>query len=141
MRGAPPADDGEETLHELFWAITRRLRHTSAESLARWDITPSQARALRVLHRHGSMRLSRLSDHLHIAPRSVTEVVDDLEAKDLARRVPDPGDRRATMVQLTDRGKSTNQALHAAEAHRVFDRLTARERADLARLLRKLQDG
>jgi DNA-binding MarR family transcriptional regulator len=42
------------------------------------------------------MRLSELSEHLHIAPRSATEVVDALESRGLVRRRPDPDDRRAT---------------------------------------------
>ena len=47
---------------------------------------------------------SELSDHLHIAPRSTTEVVDALEARDLVRRRADPGDRRATLVEVTEHG-------------------------------------
>ena len=50
------------------------------------------------------MRLSELSDRLHIAPRSATEVVDALEARGLVERRPDPSDRRATLVELTEHG-------------------------------------
>jgi len=97
---------GEETLAESFWAVARQLRETSKESLSPWDIRLSQLRALQVLGRHGTMRLSELSDHLHIAARSVTEVADGLETRGLARRRPDPDDRRATLVELTGRGSS-----------------------------------
>ena len=67
-----------ESLADAFWSVARRLRETSQETLAPWDITPAHLRALRVLKRHGTMRLSELSDYLHIAPRSATEVVDAL---------------------------------------------------------------
>ena len=60
-------------------------------SLARFDVTPSQMRAVRVLSHHGGVRSSELAQLLHITPRSVTEVVDALEAKGLAARSPDPG--------------------------------------------------
>jgi DNA-binding MarR family transcriptional regulator len=133
----------DETLREAFWSVARQLRDTSQETLAPWDIAPSHFRALRVLARHGTMRLTDLSDHLHIAPRSTTEVVDALESRGLVERRPDPGDRRATLVEVTGHGTSVLDAIRAArgtEAERVFGRLSPTDRAHLARILRKLRD-
>jgi DNA-binding MarR family transcriptional regulator len=140
----PPAEpDREDTLAGAFWTLARQFRQASSESLRRWDITPSQSRAMQVLMRHGLMRLSDLSEHLHIAARSTTEVVDGLQAKGLVERQPDPHDRRATLVALTEAGQAMGDSIQAArgsEAERVFDRLSATDRADLARILRKLRD-
>jgi DNA-binding MarR family transcriptional regulator len=139
----PPAQDpaGDDPLSEAFWAVARQLRERSQETLAPWDITPAHMRALRTLRRHGPMRLSALSEHLQIAPRSATEVVDALETRDLVRRRADPGDRRATLVEVTEHGAAVLAEIRAArgtEAGRVFGRLTPADRADLARLLAKL---
>jgi DNA-binding MarR family transcriptional regulator len=131
---------GDETLAEAFWAVARRLRDTSQETLAPWDITPAQLRALRMLRRHGVMRLSELSDRLRSAPRSATEVVDALEKRGLAERRPDQGDRRATLVEVTDDGGSVLDAIRGSEAERVFSRLTPADRSQLARILRKLRE-
>jgi DNA-binding MarR family transcriptional regulator len=131
---------GDETLAEAFWAVARRLRDASQETLAPWDITPAQLRALRVLRRHGVMRLSELSDRLRIAPRSATEVVDALEKRGLVERRPDPGDRRATLVEVTDDGSSVLDAVRGSEAERVFGRLSPTDRSHLARILRKLRE-
>jgi DNA-binding MarR family transcriptional regulator len=136
--GREPA--GDETLAEAFWAVARRLRDTSQETLAPWDVNPSQLRALRVLRRHGVMRLSELSDRLRIAPRSATEVVDALESRGLARRRPDPGDRRATLVEVTEDGTGVLDAIRGSEAERVFGRLSPTDRSHLARILRRLRD-
>jgi DNA-binding MarR family transcriptional regulator len=140
-------DDGEaaasDSLSEAFWSVARRLRETSQETLAPWDINPSQLRALRTLSRHGTMRLSELSVHLHIAPRSATEVVDALETRDLVRRQADPADRRATLVELTGHGVSILDAIRAArgtESERLFGRLSTAERDELGHILRKLRD-
>lgn len=138
-----PDSAGDETLSEAFSSVARRLRHVSQETLAPWDITPSHLRALRVLSRQGSIRLSELSDQLRIAPRSATEVVDALESRGLVQRRPDPGDRRATLVEVTEHGASVLEAARAAratEAERVFGRLSHADRAHLARILRKLRD-
>jgi DNA-binding MarR family transcriptional regulator len=141
----PPAQDpaGDDPLSEAFWAVARQLRERSQETLAPWDITPAHMRALRTLRRHGPMRLSALSEHLQIAPRSATEVVDALETRDLVRRRADPGDRRATLVEVTEHGAAVLAEIRAArgtEAGRVFGRLTPADRADLARLLARLRD-
>ena len=128
----------EESLAGAFWAVARRLRHQNREALAPWDITPSQSRAVVTLARHGAMRLSELALHLRIAPRSATEVVDDLEEAGLAARSPDPGDRRATLVTLTARGEDVVAAIRtarAAEAESYFGVLSDADRAELARIL------
>ncbi|GAA4575500.1 hypothetical protein GCM10023176_44920 [Micromonospora coerulea] len=135
--------DDEESLAELFWAVARRLRHQSRRTLEPWEINPGHARALAVLLRHGPMRLSALAEHLHIAPRSTTEVVDGLQERGLVERRPDPEDRRATLVALTDEGTRIGTAIRAArdtEAERFFGDLGETDRADLARILRTLRD-
>jgi DNA-binding MarR family transcriptional regulator len=138
-----PDSGGDESLADAFWSVARQLRDTSQETLAPWDITPAQFRGLRVLRRHGVLRLSELSDWLHIAARSATEVVDALESRGLVARRPDPDDRRATLVEVTEHGGTVLDAIRAArgtEAERAFGQLTAADRAELARILRKLRD-
>lgn len=89
------------------------------------------------------MRLSDLAEHLHIAPRSTTEVVDALQERELIERQADPTDRRATVVALTEQGRQVGEAIksaRSAEAERFFGHLSASDRAQLARILRKLRD-
>ncbi|MDT7554506.1 MAG: hypothetical protein QOI16_3042, partial [Pseudonocardiales bacterium] len=107
-------DDTDEPLVDEFWALSRRLRAMAREALAEWDVTPSQARALGVLRRHGPLRLGDLAEHLRIVPRSATEVVDALEERALVDRRPDPADRRATLVALTARGDEVAAGIRAA---------------------------
>jgi DNA-binding MarR family transcriptional regulator len=139
-----PADDDDlGDLGALFWAVARRLRHASSAALVKWDITPGQSRALRVLNQHGGMRLNHMSEHLRIAPRSTTEVVDALEERGLVERRPDPTDRRATLVSLTDRGAEVGRDIRAAESaetDRSFAALDPEDRRTLARILRALRD-
>jgi DNA-binding MarR family transcriptional regulator len=132
----------DETLADAFRSVSRQLRETSQETLAPWDINPSQFRALRVLNHHGAIRPSDLSGRLHIAPRSATEVVDALQSRGLVERRPDPSDRRATLAELTEHGTTVLRGIRAArgtEAERVFDRLSPADRDHLARILRELQ--
>ncbi|WP_306204126.1 MarR family winged helix-turn-helix transcriptional regulator [Actinoplanes sp. RD1] len=133
----------DSTLTELFFAVARRLRHLSRETLEPLDISPSQARALMVLMRHSPRRPGALAEHLRIAARSATEVVDDLQERGLVERGPDPADRRATLVSLTGAGRAAGERIQAArqaEAERFFEALDPGDRVELTRLLRKLRD-
>ncbi|AEV83449.1 MarR family transcriptional regulator [Actinoplanes sp. SE50] len=131
----------EESLNDAFWAVSRRLREQARSEMEPWGVAPSQFRALSVLLAHGDMRLSALAERLRIAPRSATEVVDDLQERGLAERRPDPDDRRATLVTLTDLGRTTGAEIKAARSaagQRVFAALTPDDQAQLARILRQL---
>jgi DNA-binding MarR family transcriptional regulator len=101
VHGAPD-DDG--SLAGAFWLVARRLRHQSREALAPYGVSLSQLRALEVLLRHGGLRPGELAEHLRIAPRSATEVVDALADRGLVERRPDPADRRAKLICPTQRG-------------------------------------
>ncbi len=138
-------DEPTESLGEAFGAVARRLRVASMAALAQHDVTPSQVRAIRVLtgQDRGGVRSKELAEHLKIAPRSATEVVDALEDKGLVSRSPDPGDRRATLVALTDQGRALAEEVRrtrGVESERMFDRLTKSDRDHLARILGKLQE-
>ena len=112
-----------------------------SSGLAPWELSPHQARALRVVGRHEPTRLGVVAEHLRIAPRSATEVVDGLEERGLLRRVADPTDRRAVLAELTAEGQRVLAEVDAARARdtdEFLSALTPRERAQLARLLHKL---
>jgi DNA-binding MarR family transcriptional regulator len=68
-------------------------------------------------------------------------VIDELEARGLAERRPDPADRRARRVFLTEQGEQTLERIRALAAdlqREFFGTLTAPERKTLYALLRKL---
>ena len=62
-------------------------------------------RALRRLARR-PMPMGELASVMGIEPPYATVVVDDLEAQGLVRRRPHPTDRRAKLVEPTDKGRA-----------------------------------
>ncbi|MET4002356.1 DNA-binding MarR family transcriptional regulator [Arthrobacter sp. UYCu511] len=153
MLGPMASPDDAPELGELFHATFRGLRRTWSEQLAPWGLTPHQWRALLTLMRpgggapaadctgSGDVRLKDLAQRLRIAPRSATEVVDQLEAKGLVRREPDPGDRRATHIVATASGEqlfANVQAERRGKSSEYFARLNEADRTDLARILSQL---
>lgn len=127
---------------DLLMSAARALRRRYAAALAQWDVTPGQARALRIVVRADEApRLSEIADRLRIVPRSATEVVDALEQRGLVNRRPDPRDRRATVVVATADGERLAAVIDDARAEQAkayLSVLSAADRAELHRVLEKL---
>ncbi|WP_251140955.1 MarR family winged helix-turn-helix transcriptional regulator [Cellulomonas dongxiuzhuiae] len=133
-----------EELLELLHDVLRAVRRDAAERLGH-DITPGQLRLLRTLDRLGRpQRLGELAAALDVAPRSVTSKVDHAEADGWIRRVPDPRDRRATLVELTEEGHDLLDRLSVQRHEGVRARLEvldADEQRVLLELLRRVADA
>jgi len=136
-------DDGTAGLGELLMRAARAQRRRWRDVLAPWDLSPHQARALRVVGEGDGVRVSALAEALRIAPRSATEVADGLEQRGLVERAPDPADRRAVVLRPTPEGirvRAEVDAAHAADSRALFARLTPEDRTALARILRTLAE-
>src|SRR4051794_8076571 len=137
------ADDGTAALGDLLMRAARTLRRRFGEVLTPWELSPHQARALRVVSAGDGVRLSELAEALRIAPRSATEVADGLQDRGLVERAADPSDRRAVVLTATAAGRQVQREVddaRAADAEDLFGRLPAADRAELARILRSLTD-
>src|SRR5512135_1079255 len=64
-------------------------------------INRTDARCLDILDQHGSMSAGDLAEASRLTTGAITAVVDRLERAGLARRVPDPTDRRRVLVEPT----------------------------------------
>ena len=87
------------------------------------------------------LKPTELAGALVLSSGAVTNRIDRVEAMGLVERLPDPGDRRGTLVALTDRGRSVvDQAVreHLTNEERLLGGLTASDRTRLTGLLRKL---
>ena len=49
--------------------------------------------------------MTDIAERLILSPGGITKVIDRLEAKGYVKRLPQPGDRRATVLELTSTGK------------------------------------
>lgn len=129
---------------ELFWLLRRALHTMRRDVRERVDLSPSRHRLLRTVARAPEpQRQTALAAALDVVPRSITSLVDDLEHAGLVARDPDPSDRRATLVRVTDEGRAVlaeadrQRRRHAEE---LLGRLGPGEQAELLRLLHVLVD-
>ena len=143
MRTQPPAGPAETdpilALAELLTHSARRLRRGSTAQLAPLGLTNAQARVLRMVASAGRpLRMADIAAALDVVPRSVTTMVDGVEAAGLIARHADPEDRRSVLVELTPEGRALLARLDQARrttAEEIFGSLVRRERVELARLL------
>jgi DNA-binding MarR family transcriptional regulator len=82
-----------------------------------------------------------LFNTLMISSGTMTHRIDRLEQADLVQRIPDPSDRRGTLIQLTDRGFTLIEKAveaHVANMNHLLSGLEEAESKALAQLLRQL---
>lgn len=66
---------------------------------ARYGLGVSDMKALGVLIREGRASAGRLAEELNLTSGAVTGVIDRLTRRGVARRTPDPDDRRRVLVE------------------------------------------
>ena len=145
--GHPPRDLTDLDQAGRVWAVMRELAESyppkpQVRAVLNLGRGSGRFRALEWLA-EGPLSLSQLADAVQVDAPYATLIVDTLEQRGLVERRPDPGDRRATLVEVTEQGASVLDAIRAArgtEAERAFGKLSPADRDDLARILRQLRD-
>ncbi|WP_329140804.1 MarR family winged helix-turn-helix transcriptional regulator [Streptomyces sp. NBC_00670] len=128
--GVRPAGDVDDVARAVLTA-SRLLVAVSARSLAEVEdrITLPQFRMLVVLSTRGATKLVVLAELLQVAPSTAMRMVDRLIAAGLAERRVNPGNRRETLLTLTDEGRQ------------VVDHVMARRRQEVTGIVRRLTSG
>jgi DNA-binding MarR family transcriptional regulator len=85
-----------------------------------------------------------LADAIGADKTRIIKILDDLTARGLIRRWPDPADRRVRLLSITEEGRrlrdATQAAIQVAEED-LLRRLTPVERETFLTALRKLSDN
>ena len=104
--------------------------------------TTSRLRLLESLQCEGAQKMGDLAEALGVTPRNITALVDGLEEEGIVRRLPHPTDRRATLIELTDKAPDPIElmAAHRAAIGSLFSCLTESEQADYLALTLRLEE-
>ena len=98
-----------KTTRHVEAQLRERLRTEFSSTLPRFDVMAALARF------PDGLKMSALSGVLRVSNGNVTGIVDRLAEEGLVVRVKVPGDRRAHLVRLTDKGREVFAT--QAEAH------------------------
>lgn len=131
-----------ELASELRHSVTRlylALRRNSPVT----ELTAAQSSALVTLLDHGPMRMGALADREGVRMPTATSLVDVLTRDDLVTRAPDPDDRRAVVIELTEQGRASVDRVRSRRDDvltAALDELSDEQRAALAAAAPALRD-
>ncbi|MFK4225666.1 MarR family winged helix-turn-helix transcriptional regulator [Streptomyces sp. NPDC019890] len=122
--------------------VARLHRMAAGKVLKGLGLYPGQEFVMMHLWDAGPVRQSELIKAVELDPSTVTKMLQRLEQAGHVRRRPDPGDRRAVLVEATEESCALHSAVQAAWAELEEHTLTgldADERRELTRLLAKVE--
>jgi DNA-binding MarR family transcriptional regulator len=130
---------GQDLMVSLL-AVSRRLK----SRLPQGQVEPTMMFVLHQVQANGSLRVSELAGCMGLDASTASRHVRHLEDGGYLARTGDPGDRRASRVRLTPKGRAALiRAMRARAA--VVDRAIAdwpvTDRANLTTLLARLADS
>lgn len=147
--GSPPFPRREEIafgplpgyLGYLLRRAQARVFQHFGETTAGFGISPGEFGLLVLVHENPGITQVRLAGAVGLDKSTLSPALGRLAARGLIDRRPLPGDRRLQALKLTREGEETLEHLRAkVEEHEaaIAEPLTASERAELMRLLRKM---
>jgi DNA-binding MarR family transcriptional regulator len=101
LRAGPAADDWALSVVGRLFRLAPRLMDLLDLGAREYGMGFARGRVLWALAESGPVLMRALSQALEISPRTVTGLVDGLEADGWVTRSPHPEDRRATIISLT----------------------------------------
>jgi len=93
---------GSDAVDAILYAA-HRVRIAADAALREHGLSLPSFKLLKALA-DGDRSMREISQVLHVRPRTITDMIDGLEARGLVARCPHPSDRRVTLLHLTEAG-------------------------------------
>jgi DNA-binding MarR family transcriptional regulator len=144
QRERPDLDPSAKQVTGRIVRLASLFQQAYGDAFEEAGLSPGDYGVLVALRRAGApFRLTptELARQRMMTSGGMTPVLDRLERRGLVARLPNPEDRRGSLVELTKRGRGAVDAAmdrHADAEQALVEGLNAREREQLAGLLRKL---
>jgi len=90
----------------LLSDVTLLFRKHFDRRAVKFGLTRAQWRATKMLYYREGLRQTELAEQLEMEPIAVGRVIDRLQAAGFVERRPDPKDRRAWRLYVTDQARS-----------------------------------
>jgi len=127
--------DTTEELARLLTLIFLRVGAHKTKTGSRLGLTNLQLEALEWIAEHEGSTLGALAEARYYLRPTATRLADALEREKLIERQPDPGDRRAIKLHITEKGKQAIKKVRAEISVILEELLTFMEEGDRAALL------
>jgi DNA-binding MarR family transcriptional regulator len=98
-------------LRNLDQVFRRAIKQVDLDGDSKKRLSVIEWYILRALYEEDGQHASDLANAVGRAATSFTPNLDKLQGKNLIERRPDPGDRRAVRIFLTEKGRNIEQAI------------------------------
>lgn len=125
----------------VLWKAAKAVERVDRASIRRTGLTLSGFAIMEALLHKGPLPINLIGEKVLLSSGSMTAAINRLEQAGHVRRIQDPADGRCFNVHLTQTGRQlVSQAYrqHAHNLERAAGALTAAERIELVRLLKKI---
>jgi DNA-binding MarR family transcriptional regulator len=125
-----------ETIH-LFHKNFAKTLHPIRNSP--YNLNKNQNKAIMIIGAADSIMPTTLGKFLDLQKGSLTSMIDAMEKEELVCRKGDPGDRRKTLICLTEKGKEYRDWLKGEFEKNASEILTKLEEEDIVAYQKSLQ--
>ncbi|MGW6734960.1 MarR family winged helix-turn-helix transcriptional regulator [Streptomyces sp. NPDC055013] len=140
---SPEVIEIERALTRITYLSTRARQHDRLMALAHVPLDRAAVALLRQIADSESLRPGELANRLGVEASHVTRTVQQLQKSGYVTRVPDPQDRRAQRIELTEPGRQAIARVREAGARGMQLALsdwTPEELRQLATLFHRMVD-
>jgi DNA-binding MarR family transcriptional regulator len=133
-----------EFVGQLFFRLWRASHVRAADVLGSVDLTPALFALLNVIAAREGAIQQELGATMGIDRSTMVSLIDQLEGAGLAKRRPSATDRRAREIAITPKGRrilERARRMILETEDEVLAGLSAKERSELLRLLRRALEG
>lgn len=102
-------------------------------------LTPSQFQIVKLMSFDGHHQVGEIAGFLGVSPPAATKNIDKLERLGLVTRSPSKGDRRATLLSVSRKGRRLVRRYEDLRAARLTPVMEAFKPAEIARLIELLE--
>ena len=127
----------EDLLFEIN-ETARTIRRAFDQRAATMGVTRPQWRVLARLKRESGLRQVELAERLDMEPITLCRIVDRLEEAGLVERKPDPSDRRAWLLELTQKAAPVLKTLMSLAHELAIEATDGIEEQELKTLQQQL---
>lgn len=144
QRERPDIDPSPMAVCGQIWRTAETLRHQVTQNHAKYNMDSAQSDVLFSLRRQGkgnNLSPSELAAEMMLSTSAMTNRLDRLEQAGLINRLPDPTDRRALNIALTQKGFDLADKIvvsHVKTQANMLKNLNKTEQATLIKLLAKI---
>lgn len=126
-----------------FTRAEHKIHNLEYRTIKESGLTISQFGVLEALYNKGDLRIGEIMEKILTTSGNITVVIKNLEKDGFIKKVPDPMDKRSTLVSITDKGIDIIENVlpsHIENINNIFSILTDDEKLVLKRILKKFKD-